>query len=34
LDEANHKGLLKEGDYILLDAFGGGFTWGASLLRW
>jgi len=34
LDEANHKGLLNTGDLILLDAFGGGFTWGAALLRW
>ncbi|MFN2256881.1 MAG: beta-ketoacyl-ACP synthase III [Desulfuromonadaceae bacterium] len=34
LDEANHKGLLNPGDLILLDAFGGGFTWGAALLRW
>jgi 3-oxoacyl-[acyl-carrier-protein] synthase III len=34
LDEANRAGLLKEGDILLLCAFGGGFTWGASLLRW
>ena len=26
--------LVKEGDIVLLDAFGGGLTWGASLLRW
>jgi 3-oxoacyl-[acyl-carrier-protein] synthase III len=25
---------LKKGDYIVLAAFGGGFTWGAILLRW
>jgi 3-oxoacyl-[acyl-carrier-protein] synthase-3 len=25
---------LKAGDLLLLTAFGGGFTWGASLLRW
>lgn len=34
LDEANRKGLLKEGDLLMFDAFGGGFTWGATLLRW
>ncbi len=34
LDEANRKGLLNCGDLILLDAFGGGFTWGSCLLRW
>lgn len=34
LDEANRAGRLKKGDLILLDAFGGGFTWGSVLLRW
>lgn len=34
LDEANRAGLLQEGKIVLLCAFGGGFTWGASLLRW
>lgn len=34
LDEANRSGRLKEGDLVLLDAFGGGFTWGSALLRW
>jgi 3-oxoacyl-[acyl-carrier-protein] synthase III len=34
LDEANRSGRLKEGDYVMFDAFGGGFTWGAVLLRW
>ncbi len=34
LDEANRKGLLNEGDILVFDAFGGGFTWGACLLRW
>lgn len=28
------EGQLKKGDLLLLAAFGGGFTWGASLLRW
>lgn len=34
LDEANRKGLLKSGDLLLLDAFGGGMAWGALTLRW
>jgi len=34
LNEANREGKLKEGDIILLDAFGGGLTWGAVILRW
>ncbi len=34
LDEANRNGRIKEGDLVLLDAFGGGFTWGSALLRW
>jgi 3-oxoacyl-[acyl-carrier-protein] synthase III len=34
LDEANRQGLYTEGDIILLCAFGGGFTWGASLIKW
>lgn len=25
---------LKKGDYLVLAAFGGGFTWGATLVRW
>ena len=25
---------LKKGDNIVLAAFGGGFTWGATLLTW
>ena len=34
MDEANRAGKLKENDLILLDAFGGGFTWASALLRW
>jgi 3-oxoacyl-[acyl-carrier-protein] synthase-3 len=34
LDEANRKGLLRQGDILVFDAFGGGFTWGAALVRW
>jgi 3-oxoacyl-[acyl-carrier-protein] synthase-3 len=34
LEEAWAGGRVKPGDLILLAAFGGGFTWGAALLRW
>jgi len=34
LDEANRAGRIKEGDLLMFDAFGGGFTWGAALVRW
>ena len=34
LDEAVRAGRLKEGDILLMDAFGGGLTWGASVVRW
>jgi 3-oxoacyl-[acyl-carrier-protein] synthase III len=34
LDEAFRAGRIKEGDIVLLDAFGGGLTWGAAALRW
>jgi 3-oxoacyl-[acyl-carrier-protein] synthase-3 len=34
LDEANREGRLKPGNLILLDAFGGGFTYGSALIRW
>ncbi len=34
LDEANRTGRIKAGDLIVLNAFGGGFTWGSALIRW
>ncbi len=34
LDEAHRQGRLHRGDVLLLCAFGGGFTWGALLMRW
>jgi 3-oxoacyl-[acyl-carrier-protein] synthase-3 len=34
LDEATRMGRIKRGDPILLVAFGGGFTWGAMVIRW
>jgi len=34
LAAAAADGRIKQGDLILLEAMGGGFTWGAVLLRW
>ena len=34
LDEANRSGRLKKGNVVVLDAFGGGLTWGACVLKW
>lgn len=34
LDEAVRTERLKEGDLLLFAAFGGGFAWGSSLVRW
>ena len=34
LSVAVEDGRIKKGDLILLEAMGGGFTWGAVLLRW
>jgi 3-oxoacyl-[acyl-carrier-protein] synthase III len=34
LSVAVNDGRIKPGDLILLEAMGGGFTWGAILLRW
>ena len=34
LAAAAADGRVKEGDLVLLEAMGGGFTWGAVLLRW
>ncbi len=31
---AVQDGRIKKGDLVLLEAMGGGFTWGANLLRW
>jgi len=30
----NYENQLKKGDNIILTAFGGGFTWGATYLKW
>ncbi len=34
LDEAVRDGRIKKGDLILMEAMGGGLTWGAGLVRW
>lgn len=34
LDEASRKGLLKDGEIVVLVAFGGGLTWGSAVLKW
>jgi 3-oxoacyl-[acyl-carrier-protein] synthase-3 len=31
---AVRDGRIKKGDLVLLEAMGGGFTWGSALLRW
>ncbi|MBF7068783.1 beta-ketoacyl-ACP synthase III [Campylobacter volucris] len=33
MNDAYEEGRLKKGSLILLDAFGGGFTWGSALLK-
>jgi len=33
IDYANNKNLLKKDNIIMLEAFGAGFTWGSTLLR-
>ena len=34
LNTAVADGRIKKGDLVLLEAMGGGFTWGAVLIRW
>jgi 3-oxoacyl-[acyl-carrier-protein] synthase-3 len=34
LDEAVRAGRVKDGDYIILEAFGAGLTWGSALVKW
>ena len=34
LDEAVRDGRIRRGQHVLLEAVGGGFTWGAVLMRW
>ncbi len=34
LDAAVRDGRIKSGDLVMLEAMGGGLSWGANLLRW
>ena len=34
LSVAVNDGRIKKGDLVLLEAMGGGFTWGSALVRW
>ena len=34
LAEATADGRIKKGQIVLLEAMGGGFTWGSALVRW
>ncbi|WP_282609152.1 beta-ketoacyl-ACP synthase III [Pelagibius sp. Alg239-R121] len=34
LVEATRDGRIKPGDLVLMEAMGGGFTWGSALVRW
>jgi 3-oxoacyl-[acyl-carrier-protein] synthase-3 len=34
LDVACRDGRIGKGDLVMIEAMGGGFTWGASLIRW
>jgi 3-oxoacyl-[acyl-carrier-protein] synthase-3 len=34
LDEALEQGRIRDGNIVMLNACGGGLTWGANLIRW
>jgi 3-oxoacyl-[acyl-carrier-protein] synthase-3 len=34
LDAARKDGRIKDGDLVMIEAIGGGFTWGSALIRW
>jgi 3-oxoacyl-[acyl-carrier-protein] synthase-3 len=34
LDQAIAEGRVKQGSLLLLVAFGAGFTWGSTVIRW
>ena len=34
LDEAVRDGRIRDGQHVLLEAVGGGFTWGAVVIKW
>ena len=34
LDQAVRDGRIQKGDLVLMEAMGGGLTWGSGLIRW
>lgn len=34
LTEAWEKGKIKDGDCVVLAAFGSGFTWASAIIKW
>ena len=34
LTEAVQQGKIKDGDLVVLAAFGSGFTWASTIIRW
>lgn len=34
LDEAVRQGRIRNGDFVMLESFGGGLTWASSLIKW
>jgi 3-oxoacyl-[acyl-carrier-protein] synthase-3 len=34
LDEAVRAGRVRDGDLVMIEAFGGGLTWASALIRW
>jgi 3-oxoacyl-[acyl-carrier-protein] synthase-3 len=34
LDVARKDGRIRDGDLVMIEAIGGGFSWGAALIRW
>lgn len=34
LDVARRDGRIREGDLVMIEAIGGGFSWGAAVIRW
>jgi len=34
MSEAFQDGLIKKGNWIVISAFGAGYTWGSCLIKW
>ena len=32
--KVHYTGKLKEGDHLVLAAFGSGFTWASAIIKW